>query len=121
MLKTLDTYFMGKLSRFPGGLLFMGVGTLWVRTPQISRPFVSSQQMLSAIEQIPYGTTMTYSDVASTAGKPGAARAVGAVCRSNPIPMLIPCHRVVGRNSLGGYTPGIHLKEFLLKHEGSLE
>ncbi len=121
MLKALDSYFLGKISRFPGGLLFMGIGTLWVRTPQISRPFVSSQQILSAIEQIPYGTTKTYSDVASTAGKPGAARAVGAVCRSNPIPILIPCHRVVGQRSLGGYTPGIHLKEFLLKHEGSLE
>ena len=121
MLKALESYFMGKLSRFPGGLLFMGIGTLWVRMPRISHPFVGSQKILQAIEQIPFGTTMTYSDVASSAGKPGAARAVGAVCRSNPIPILIPCHRVVGKSSLGGYTPGIHLKEFLLTQEGCLE
>ena len=99
----------------------MGIGTLWIRRPIDSQPFMSSQHMLAAIGRIPYGKTMSYSSVASFAGKPGAARAVGAVCRSNPLPVLIPCHRVVGYNSLGGYTPGIHLKEMLLKHEGCLK
>jgi methylated-DNA-[protein]-cysteine S-methyltransferase len=81
---------------------------------------VNSQRILNVIEKIPYGTTMTYAEVAASAGKPGAARAVGAVCRSNPIPILVPCHRVVGHSSLGGYTPDIRLKEYLLRHEGGL-
>jgi methylated-DNA-[protein]-cysteine S-methyltransferase len=118
VLRALDDYFQGKLTRFPGSLLFMGVGTMWVRKPQSASPFVNSQKILAAIEQIPYGKTIAYSEVASAIGKPGAARAVGAVCRSNPIPILIPCHRVVGQTSLGGYTPGIHLKQFLLRLEG---
>jgi O-6-methylguanine DNA methyltransferase len=121
MLHSLDSYFAGNLQLFPGGLLFMGIGSLWIRRPINSRPFMSSQHMLAAIGRIPYGTTMSYASVASWAGKPGAARAVGAVCRSNPLPVLIPCHRVVGYNSLGGYTPGIHLKERLLKLEGCLK
>jgi len=119
MLKGLDAYFQGKSRRLPGGLLFMGIGTLWVRCHQVAMPFVNAQRFLAAIEQIPYGSTRSYSEVAASAGNPGAARAVGAVCRSNPLPVLIPCHRVVGRNSLGGYSPGIHLKEILLKLEGS--
>jgi methylated-DNA-[protein]-cysteine S-methyltransferase len=121
VLHALDSYFSGDLQSFPGGILFMGIGTLWIRRPVDSLPFMSSQHMLAAIGRIPYGKTMSYSSVASSAGKPGAARAVGAVCRSNPLPVLIPCHRVVGYNSLGGYTPGIHLKEMLLKHEGCLK
>ena len=120
VLSAFDAYFKGRTKSFPGTLLFMGPGTLWVRTPQNSQPLVSSQHILNVIEKIPYGTTMTYAEVAVSSGRPGAARAVGAVCRSNPIPILVPCHRVVGHLSLGGYTPGIHLKEYLLKHEGGL-
>jgi len=121
VLTPVHDYFTGKLTSFPGNILFMGIGSLWVRNPIESRPFVGSQQILAAIARIPYGRTMSYSDVASLAGKPGAARAVGAVCRSNPLPVLIPCHRVVGRNSLGGYTPSARLKEILLRHEGSVK
>ncbi len=121
VLKAFDDYFTGKLLSFPGGVLFMGIGTLWVRTPIDSPPFIGSQQILAAIGKIPYGMTMSYSEVASSAGKPGAARAVGAVCRSNPLPILIPCHRVVGKSSLGGYTPNIRLKEILLRLEGKMK
>jgi O-6-methylguanine DNA methyltransferase len=120
VLHALDEYFTGKYTRFPGGILFMGIGTMWARNPQVSRPFINSQKILAAIEQIPFGKTMAYFEVAAAIGNPGAARSVGSVCRSNPIPILIPCHRVVGRASLGGYTPGIYLKEFLLKHEGGI-
>lgn len=95
----------------------MGPGILWSRKHQDARPLVSSQGILAAISRIPYGSTMTYGTVASRAGNPGAARAVGAVCRSNPIPVIIPCHRVIGSNSLGGYTPGIKIKESLLEIE----
>jgi methylated-DNA-[protein]-cysteine S-methyltransferase len=120
VLYSLDSYFSGKLQLFPGGLLFMGTGPLWVPRSNDSRPFLSSHHMLAAIGRIPFGKAVSYATVASWVGKPRAARAVGAVCRSNPLPVIIPCHRVVGSNSLGGYTPGIHLKEMLLKHEGYL-
>jgi methylated-DNA-[protein]-cysteine S-methyltransferase len=121
VLHSMDSYFSGNLQLFPGGILFMGIGTLWTRRSIDSKPFMSSQYMLAAIGRIPFGKTMSYASVASYAGKPGAARAIGAVCRSNPLPVLIPCHRVVGSNSLGGYTPGLHLKKMLLKHEGFLK
>ena len=120
ILKGLDGYFQGNSCGLPGSLLFMGTGTLWVRYPRVTTPFMNAQKILVTIEQIPYGYTRSYSEVAAAAGNPGSARAVGSVCRFNPLPILIPCHRVVGHNSLGGYSPGIHLKENLLKLEGSL-
>lgn len=116
-INALDAYFDGKIREFPGGLLFIGSGVLWARNRQGSRPLTASQGILETISRIPYGSTMTYGKVASKAGKPGAARAVGSVCRTNPLPVIVPCHRVVGLNSLGGYTPGITIKEFLLEIE----
>jgi len=53
--------------------------------------------------RIPRGRTLTYGEVAKLAGSPGAARAVGQAMRRNPIPLIVPCHRVVGTNGLGGY------------------
>ena len=50
------------------------------------------------LERIPYGTTCTYGEVAAELGKPRAARAVGMACRANPVPILVPCHRIVGGN-----------------------
>jgi O-6-methylguanine DNA methyltransferase len=120
VLHSMDSYFSGDLKLFPGGILFTNKGSLWTRRHIKSTPIMSSQHMLAAIGRIPFGKAMSYASVASAAGKPGAARAVGAVCRSNPLPILIPCHRVVGSDSLGGYTPGVHIKEMLLKHEGCL-
>ncbi len=117
IMYALTAYFDGKAEKFPGGLIFMGPGILWARNCQGVRPLTGSQGILEAISRIPYGSTMTYGNVASNAGKPGAARAVGSVCRSNPLPVIVPCHRVVGVNSLGGYTPGIKIKEFLLEIE----
>lgn len=119
VLKPLDAYFAGRLTQFPGGLFFMGPGSLWLRKPQGTRPLIGSQGVLVAISKIPYGSTRTYGEIAAQALKPGAARAVGAVCRANTLPVIIPCHRVVGQNSMGGYTPDTQLKEYLLTLEGA--
>lgn len=121
LLGALDDYFAGKIDKLPGSVLFSNSGPLWVRRPVDSQPLTGSQQILAAVGKIPYGTAVSYSQVASSAGRAGAARAVGAVCRSNPLPLLIPCHRVVGRHTMGGYTPSIHIKEMLLRHEGALK
>jgi methylated-DNA-[protein]-cysteine S-methyltransferase len=67
---------------------------------------------------IPYGKVKTYSQVADKIGKPGAARAVGNAVGANPIPIIIPCHRVVATNGLGGYSGGIEIKKRLLRTEG---
>ncbi len=72
----------------------------------------------NALLQIPYGETRTYGDIAAMIGKPKAARAVGMACNRNPLPILIPCHRVVGKDGkLTGYAGGIDLKQQLLHLE----
>ena len=71
-----------------------------------------------AIASIPYGQTRTYAQIAEAVGKPKGLQAVGQACGHNPVPLLIPCHRVVGSNgSLGGYAFGPHVKRFLLDLE----
>lgn len=71
-----------------------------------------------ALRKIPCGRTRTYGQVARAVGSPRAFRAVGASCGSNPIPIIVPCHRVVGSNgSLTGFGGGLSLKEKLLAHE----
>ena len=68
--------------------------------------------------RIPYGETRTYGEIAKAIGRPGAARAVGMANHDNPIAVVIPCHRVVGRDgSLTGYAGGLHLKAQLLSIE----
>ena len=74
-----------------------------------------------ALEEIPYGHTRTYMDLARALGQPGAVRAVGAANGSNPLPIFLPCHRVVGSNgSLTGYGGGLEVKLALLRLEGVL-
>jgi methylated-DNA-[protein]-cysteine S-methyltransferase len=71
------------------------------------------------LTRIPYGTVASYGTVAGRVGKPSASRAVGAANRSNPIAIIVPCHRVIGANgALTGYAGGMWRKEWLLKHEG---
>ena len=71
--------------------------------------------------QIPYGQTATYGKIAQRIGNPNAARAVGQACNANPIPIFIPCHRVVGSNSrLTGFALGLNVKTALLELEHSL-
>lgn len=75
------------------------------------------QKVLHAMQKIPYGKTMSYSALAKTIGKPTAFRAVANACGRNILPIVIPCHRVVGKNTLGGYNGGIERKTYLLELE----
>ena len=73
----------------------------------------------NALLEIPYGDTITYAELARRIGKPSAIRAVGAANGANPIPVIIPCHRVIGSNgTLTGYGGGIERKQWLLALEG---
>lgn len=78
------------------------------------------RSVLYAIETIPFGEVRTYKEIAQEVGKPLAARAVGMACGKNPFPLFIPCHRVVASSGEGGYTPGVAIKRFFLRHEGVL-
>lgn len=78
------------------------------------------RKVLEACRAIPAGETLTYAQLALIAGAPGAARAVGNVMRTNKLPLVIPCHRVVGTTGLGGYSApeGLAMKRRLLSREG---
>jgi methylated-DNA-[protein]-cysteine S-methyltransferase len=81
-------------------------GTEWQRT------------VWRALMEIPFGETRSYGQLAAVAGRPGAARAAGRANGTNPIPLVVPCHRVIGADgSLTGYGGGMHIKERLLAHE----
>jgi methylated-DNA-[protein]-cysteine S-methyltransferase len=68
--------------------------------------------------KIPYGETRSYGEIAGAIGKPGGARAVGMACQQNPLPVIIPCHRVIGKDgSLTGYAGQLWRKKWLLNHE----
>lgn len=102
--KQLNEYFEGSRKEFtvplnPKGTKFM-------------------KEVWTALQQIPYGEVRTYGQIAKNIGHPKAARAVGMANHRNPIPILIPCHRVIGANGkLVGYALGVERKEFLLKLE----
>ncbi|NLN71083.1 MAG: methylated-DNA--[protein]-cysteine S-methyltransferase [Chloroflexi bacterium] len=77
------------------------------------------KQVLHITHGIPYGQVLTYGAIAKQLGKPGAARAVGTALARNPMPIVIPCHRVIGSDSgLHGFGGGLPVKEFLLTLEG---
>jgi methylated-DNA-[protein]-cysteine S-methyltransferase len=79
------------------------------------------QRVWEALRAIPYGTTLSYSDLASRLGDLRATRAVGAANGKNPIPIIVPCHRVIGANgALTGFGGGLDRKRWLLEHEGAL-
>jgi len=104
-VKQLKSYFAGKRKRFS---VKFDLGHL----PEFTR------KTLRAALKIPYGKTSTYGDLARIAGKPQAARAVGRIMAANPVPIIIPCHRVVGVNGdLTGYGGGIVMKKKLLSFE----
>jgi AraC family transcriptional regulator of adaptative response/methylated-DNA-[protein]-cysteine methyltransferase len=76
------------------------------------------RQVWEKLRTIPYGQTVSYGEVAKALGKPGAVRAVGRACATNPVALVIPCHRVVREDkSLGGYRWGLERKKKLLEHE----
>ncbi|MHC1595037.1 MAG: methylated-DNA--[protein]-cysteine S-methyltransferase [Methanotrichaceae archaeon] len=77
------------------------------------------REVLDVVASIPWGETMTYGQVAERLGRHGAARAVGRALAANPFPLIIPCHRVVAVNGIGGYGPGTNLKKMLLDLEAN--
>ena len=100
----LNAYFSGERQDFSIPLILEG------------SPF--QKQVWAALRSIPYGQTASYGDIAHAIGKPGAARAVGGANNANPIPIIIPCHRVIGADqSLTGFGGGMAAKQFLLAHE----
>ena len=78
------------------------------------------QDVWTALQAIPFGETAAYRDIATSIGRPDAIRAVGAANGQNPIPIIIPCHRVIGADgSLTGFGGGLPMKKWLLAHERS--
>jgi methylated-DNA-[protein]-cysteine S-methyltransferase len=103
--RQLDEYFEGRRQTFE---LRLDLG--------LSRDF--SRRVLLELARVPYGEVTTYGALASRAGRPRAARAVGTVMNRNPIPIVLPCHRVVGASgSLVGYGGGLERKQALLRLE----
>ena len=102
--KQLKEYFEGK--RFAFEIPLNPTGTEFM------------QSVWKALEQIPYGETRTYKEIADAVGNPKASRAVGMANHRNPIPIIIPCHRVIGSNNkLVGYGLGLDMKQYLLELE----
>jgi methylated-DNA-[protein]-cysteine S-methyltransferase len=106
--RELDEYFDGKRRRFDVEPDVRGLPEYHCR-------------VLAELAQVQYGHTTTYGTLAALTGNPRAARAVGTVMHRNPIPIVLPCHRVVGASgSLTGYAGGLDRKEQLLRLEGAL-
>jgi len=99
--------------------------TLAGRTPKNLPPLDWSagtefqKSVWNALRRIPFGKTCSYGEIAKQIGKPRAVRAVGGACGANPIPVLVPCHRVLAANKkLGGFSGGLNWKRALLAREG---
>jgi len=106
--RELDEYFAGRRRQFDLELDLRFV-------PEFHR------QVLDELARVEYGRTTTYGALAALTGKPRAARAVGTAMNRNPIPIVLPCHRVVGASgSLTGYGGGLDRKELLLRLEGAI-
>jgi methylated-DNA-[protein]-cysteine S-methyltransferase len=106
--RQLDLYFDRKLTEFDLPLD-------WRLTHDFRR------RVVRAIYRIPYGETRSYTQIAASAGNERAVRATGSACGANPIPIVVPCHRVLrSGGALGGYGGGLPMKEALLRLEGFL-
>ena len=106
--KTVEAYFEGDTG---------GIDDLATETR--GTPF--QQRVWRALRDIPSGTTTSYGELAKRIGEPTASRAVGLANGSNPVAIVIPCHRVIGADgSLTGYGGGLERKRWLLEHEGAL-
>jgi methylated-DNA-[protein]-cysteine S-methyltransferase len=107
--RQLDLYFEGELTDFDLPLDW-----------RLSKDF--RRKVLRAIARIPYGQTRSYTQMATSAGNEHAVRAAGSACGSNPLPLVVPCHRVLRTGgALGGYGGGLPMKEGLLRLEGVLD
>jgi methylated-DNA-[protein]-cysteine S-methyltransferase len=107
----LQAYFDGQQRDFTFALNMVHQGT----------PF--QQAVWQVIAEIPYGQVMSYKEIAETVGKPRAYRAVANACGANPLPIVVPCHRVVGsgangKYTIGGYSSGLDRKRTLMALEG---
>lgn len=103
-IEQLTTYFEGRLHAFDLALAARGT------------PF--RQTVWNELVQIPYGETISYGELARRIGDAGASRAVGAANGANPLPIIVPCHRVIGANGkLTGFGGGLPTKQWLLAHE----
>jgi len=100
------------------GEYFAGTRTRFAVTLADVEATAFQRDVWSALRAIPYGEVRTYADVASEVARPRAMRAVGNANHANPWPIIVPCHRVVARNGLGGYGGGLDVKRFLLDLEG---
>jgi methylated-DNA-[protein]-cysteine S-methyltransferase len=81
----------------------------------------AERRVWQELQRIPRGQAISYKELAQRIGNPKASRAVGGANGSNPIPLIIPCHRVINADgSLGGYSSGLDRKRWLLRHEGAL-
>ncbi len=101
----LDHYFKGNLQKFD--LPLMLTGTKF------------QKRVWQALAEIEYGQILSYGQLAGRLGNVHLARAVGQAANKNPLPVIIPCHRLVGSSGwLGGFAPGVELKKILLDHEG---
>ena len=117
IVSDLSSYFSNRKRSFGGSLAFHGQTPVWSRQEQPFKPETFYQKVLSAMVDIPYGEVRAYSEIARVTGNPDAARAVGNACGKNPLPVIVPCHRVVGKHSIGGFSSGVHRKEILLNLE----
>jgi methylated-DNA-[protein]-cysteine S-methyltransferase len=107
--RELDQYFEGKRERFELPLDW-----------RLSHPGFY-RRVLRATAKVPFGKVITYTDAATRAGSPRAFRAAGSALGSNPIPIVVPCHRVVrAGGDIGNYGGGPEMKRFLLEHEHAL-
>ncbi len=105
VVQQLDQYFSGDLENFDCKL-------------DLSRGTPFQQKVWRQLASIPYGKTQSYLTLAKAVGRPKAFRAAGNANGKNPLPLIIPCHRVVHKNGgLGGYTGGLHIKRYLLDLE----
>ena len=86
-------------------------------SPFIRRGTPFQHMVWRVLSRIPFGTTRTYGEIAHELGNAKQARAVGQACNRNPLPLIIPCHRVVSRAGLGGFAGGSEIKKALLAHE----
>jgi len=103
----LSAYFAGRLTQFDLPLHLAGTAF--------------QNQVWSALRDIPFGETVSYGALASRIGKPSASRAVGGANGANPLPIVVPCHRVIGSDrSLTGFAGGVEIKRFLLAHESQV-
>jgi len=104
VLEQLKAYFSGERETFDLPVGFEGTSF--------------QNKIWRAVEQVPFGRTATYKEIAVVAGNAKAARAVGLANRNNPIPIVVPCHRIIGSDGgLTGYAGGLWRKEWLLRHE----